>query len=135
MASGGRAPRTRLLGRPTRRYHRKTRRRQHDDARRAGAGNPRSGGRGMGTTLSRAGGVVIRVLIVSPRSGARNALEHVVAREPRLLLVAASDSFDSLDGVIDECRPDVIVLGSGPESQLPLPVLLEIGRASCRERV
>src|SRR3989454_907064 len=125
MASGGRAPRTRLLGRPTRRYHRKTRRRQHDDARRAGAGNPRSGGRGVGTTLSRAGGVVIRVLIVSPRSGARSALEHVVARDPGLLLVAASDSFDSLDGVIDECRPDVIVLGSGPESQLPLPVLLE----------
>src|SRR2546422_94548 len=45
MASGGRAPRTRLLGRPTRRYHRKTRRRKHDDARRAGAGNPRIGGR------------------------------------------------------------------------------------------
>ena len=68
---------------------------------------------------------MIRVLIVSPRSGARSALEHVVARDPGLLLVAASDSFDSLDGVIDECRPDVIVLGSGPESQLPLPVLLE----------
>src|SRR2546422_4400713 len=100
MASGGRAPRTRFLGRPTRRYHRKTRRRQHDDARRAGAGNPRSGGRGVGTTLSRAGGVVIRVLIVSPRAGARSALEHVVAPGPGLLLVAPAASFDSPHGVV-----------------------------------
>ncbi len=68
---------------------------------------------------------MIRVLIVSPRSGARRALEHVVGQDPGLLLVAASDSLESLGDEIGEGRPDVIVLGPGPEPQLPLPVLLE----------
>ncbi len=68
---------------------------------------------------------MIRVLIVSPRSGARRALEHVVGQDPGLLLVAASDSLESLGNEIGEGRPDVIVLGPGPEPQLPLPVLLE----------
>jgi len=70
----------------------------------------------MATTLSRNGGVVIRVLIVSPTSGTRRALEHVVARDPGLALVAGADSPES---------PDVIVLDSGPESHLPLPMRLE----------
>ena len=70
----------------------------------------------MGTTLSRAGGAVIRVLVVSPSSGTRRALEHVVAQDPGLVLLAGSDSPE---------LPDVIVLDSGPESHLPFPMLLE----------
>ena len=70
----------------------------------------------MATTLSRNGGVVIRVLIVSPTSGTRRALEQVVARDPGLVLLAGADSPES---------PDVIVLDSGPESHLPLPMRLE----------
>src|SRR3989449_1819727 len=81
--------------------------------------------RGVGTTLSRAGGVVIRVLIVSPSSGTRRALEHVVAQDPGLVIVGASDSLESLDDMIDQSRPEVIVLDPGPESHLPLPLLLE----------
>ena len=68
---------------------------------------------------------MIRVLIVAPRSRRRRQLEHVVAQDPGLLLVAVSDAFESLNDVIDECRPDVIVLDPGPESHLPLPMLLE----------
>ncbi len=68
---------------------------------------------------------MIRVLIVAPRSRTRRQLEHVVAQDPGLLLVAVSDAFESLNDVIDECRPDVIVLDPGPESHLPLPMLLE----------
>ena len=48
-----------------------------------------------------------------------------MAQDPGLLLVAVSDAFESLNDVIDECRPDVIVLDPGPESHLPLPMLLE----------
>jgi len=79
----------------------------------------------MGQTLSCSGGAVIRVLIVSPRSGTRRALEHVVAQDRALVLLPASDSLDSLHDMIDERGPDVIVLDPGPESQLPLPVLLK----------
>src|SRR2546428_291456 len=79
----------------------------------------------MGTTLSRAGGAVIRVLLVSPSSGTRRALEHVVAQDPGLVIVGASGSLQSLDDVIDQSRPEVIVLDPGPESHLPLPLLLE----------
>lgn len=68
---------------------------------------------------------MIRVLIVSPRSGARRALEHAVGQDPGLLLVATSDSLESLGDEIGERRPDVVVLGPGPEPQLPLPLLLE----------
>src|SRR5438094_9459439 len=68
---------------------------------------------------------MIRVLIVAPSSRARRELEHTVTQDPGLVLVAASDSFESLDREIDERRPDVIVLDPGPESHLPLPVLLE----------
>jgi len=39
--------------------------------------------------------------------------------------VGASDSLQSLDDVIDQSRPEVIVLDPGPESHLPLPLLLE----------
>src|SRR5436189_207382 len=101
------AARHRLLRRPTRRCYGETRRRQHDDAREPGAGSTRGGSRGVGTTRSRAGGTVIRVLIVAPRSRRRRQLEHVVAQDPGLLLVAVSDAFESLNDVIDECRPDV----------------------------
>src|SRR5437867_13416296 len=68
---------------------------------------------------------MIRVLIVAPSSRARRELEHTVTQDPGLVLLAASDSFESLDREIDERRPDVIVLDPGPESHLPLPVLLE----------
>jgi len=68
---------------------------------------------------------MIRVLIVAPSSRARRELEHTVTQDPGLVLVAASDSFESLNREIDERRPDVIVLDPGPESHLPLPVLLE----------
>jgi len=59
---------------------------------------------------------VIRVLIVSPSSGTRRALERVVARDPGLALHAGSDTPD---------LPDVIVLDAGPESHVPVPMLLE----------
>ena len=72
----------------------------------------------MGTTLPPAGGPVIRVLIVSPTSGSRRALEHVVAQDPGLVLLPSSDSPES---------PDVILLDSGPQSHLSLPVLLGQG--------
>ena len=70
----------------------------------------------MATTLSRNGGVVIRVLIVSPTSGTRRALDRVVARDAGLVLIAGADSSE---------LPDVIVLDSGHESHLPLPMVLE----------
>src|SRR5438093_6830272 len=66
-----------------------------------------------------------RGVIVAQSSGARRELEHTVTQDPGLVLVAASDSFESLNREIDERRPDVIVLDPGPESHLPLPVLLE----------
>ena len=59
---------------------------------------------------------MIRVLIVSPSSGTRRALERVVARDPGLALHAGSDT---------AVLPDVIVLDAGPESHLPVPMLLE----------
>jgi len=79
----------------------------------------------MGTTLSHNGGAVIRVLVVSPEAGTLKDLERSIAQDPGLLLVATSDSLESLGDEIGEGRPDVIVLGPGPEPQLPLPVLLE----------
>jgi two-component system, NarL family, response regulator YdfI len=68
---------------------------------------------------------MIRVLIVSPQSGARRALELALADDAGFALVAASDSFESPDGEPEESRPDVIVLDAGPESSLPLPLLLD----------
>jgi DNA-binding NarL/FixJ family response regulator len=79
----------------------------------------------MGTTPSCSGGIVIRVLIVSPTSSARRELERLVAHDPGLVLVAASDSLESLGGVIAQRRPDVLLLDPGPESHLALPLLLE----------
>src|SRR5881628_4093656 len=79
----------------------------------------------MGTTRSHNGAVVIRILVVSPEAGTLKDLEQSIAQDPGLLLVATSDSLESLDDEIGERRPDVIVLGPGPEPQLPLPVLLE----------
>ena len=79
----------------------------------------------MGMPLSRNGGAVIRVLIVSQEAGTRKYLEHSIAHDPGLLLVARSDSLESLGDEIGERHPDVIVLDSGPESHLPLPMLLE----------
>jgi len=70
----------------------------------------------MGTPLSRDGGVVIRVLVVASSSDARRALEHVVAQDRDVVLLAAPDSPEP---------PDVIVLDSGPESHLPLAMVLE----------
>lgn len=70
----------------------------------------------MGTTLPHAGGDVIRVLVVSSRPSARRALEHIVAQDSGLVLLAGTASPE---------LPDVIVLDSGPESHLPLPMLLE----------
>jgi DNA-binding NarL/FixJ family response regulator len=68
---------------------------------------------------------VIRVLIVSPSAATRRALEHVVAQDAGLVIVGASHSLESLGRVIARPRPAVIVLDPGPESHLPLPVLLE----------
>jgi len=70
----------------------------------------------MGTARSRRGDTVIRVLIVSPRSGARRALERAVAQDPGLVLLTGADARDA---------PDVIVLDSGPESHLRLPLRFE----------
>jgi DNA-binding NarL/FixJ family response regulator len=62
---------------------------------------------------------------MSPESGARRALELALAEDAGLVLVAASESFDPPDGEIDEVHPDVIVLDAGPESSLPLQMLLD----------
>jgi len=67
----------------------------------------------MDTTLSRAGGIVIRVLVVSPSPGTRRALEHAVGQDAGLVLLAGADAV---------ALPDVIVLDAGPESHLPLPL-------------
>ena len=67
----------------------------------------------MGATRSRAGGIVIRVLIVAPSSGTRRALEHAVAQDAGVVLLAGADAPD---------LPDVILLDAGPESHLPLPL-------------
>lgn len=69
----------------------------------------------MVATGAGAGGSVIRVLVVSPQSGARRDLQRVVARDAGLVLID------------DESRPDVILLGPGAEAQLPLPLRLERG--------
>ena len=58
---------------------------------------------------------MIRVLVVSPSSGARRALEDVVAQDPGVALLAGADPSE---------LPDVIVFDSGLESY-PLPMLLE----------
>jgi DNA-binding NarL/FixJ family response regulator len=70
----------------------------------------------MGATLPHASGEVIRVLVVSPSSGARRALEDVVAQDPGVALLAGADPSE---------LPDVIVFDSGLESYPPLPMLLE----------
>ena len=69
----------------------------------------------MVATGAGAGGTVIRVLVVSPQSGAHRELQRVVARDAGLVLID------------DESRPDVILLGPGAEAQLPLPLRLERG--------
>ena len=71
----------------------------------------------MGATPARAGGIVIRVLIVAPTSGTRRALEHAVAQDAGVVLLAGADAPD---------LPDVILLDSGPESHLPLPLPLPV---------
>ncbi|PYP54079.1 MAG: hypothetical protein DMD45_00170 [Gemmatimonadetes bacterium] len=70
----------------------------------------------MGTALSRRGAVVIRVLIVSPKSSSRRALERILGQESGFVLLAGSDS----GGL-----PDVIVLDGGPDPHMSFPVLLE----------
>jgi len=70
----------------------------------------------MGTALSRRGAVVIRVLIVSPKSSSRRALERILGHESGFVLLAGSDS----GGL-----PDVIVLDGGPDPHTSFPVLLE----------
>ena len=67
----------------------------------------------MGATDAGVGGGVIRVLVASPRAGARRELERIVARDAGLQLIG------------DEGRPDVILLGPGAEAQQPLPLRLE----------
>ena len=69
----------------------------------------------MGTALSRRGAAVIRVLIVSPKSSSRRALERILGQESGFVLLAGSDS----GGL-----PDVIVL-DGPDPHMSFPVLLE----------
>ena len=69
----------------------------------------------MVATDARAGGTVIRVLVLSRQAGARRELERLVARDAGLLLIR------------DEGRPDVILLGPGAEAQQPLPLRLERG--------
>ncbi len=69
--------------------------------------------------------IVIRVLVVSPLADTRRALERLVTRDPGLALVGTCRSFDSLEGAIAESRADVVVLDSGPESPLPIPLLLD----------
>ena len=70
-------------------------------------------------------GIVIRVLVVSPLADTRRALERLVTRDPGLALVGTCRSFDALEGAIAESRADVVVLDSGPESPLPIPLLLD----------
>jgi DNA-binding NarL/FixJ family response regulator len=62
---------------------------------------------------------------MSPDAGTRKDLEHSIAEDPGMLLVARSDSLESLGDEIGEGRPDVIVLDPGPESHFTLPMLLE----------
>jgi len=64
---------------------------------------------------------MIRVLVVSPRSGARTALARAVAQDPGLALVGAAASL----AASAESRPDVIVLDPGRDVLPSLPVLLE----------
>ena len=79
----------------------------------------------MVATRAGAGGIVIRVLVVSPQSRVRRELERVVARDPGLRLIGACESLASLDGLTNESRPDVVLLGPGPEAQLPMALRLE----------
>ena len=79
----------------------------------------------MVATRAGASGIVIRVLVVSPQSGVRRELERVVARDPGLRLIGACESLASLDGLTDENRPDVVLLGPGPEAQRPMALRLE----------
>lgn len=65
--------------------------------------------------------------MVSPSARARRAIEQLLARDEGLALVGTRDGVESLGLAIGESRPDVVVLDAGPESRLPVPLLLEQG--------
>jgi len=67
---------------------------------------------------------VIRVLVVAPTSGGRG-VEQLLQEAGLDVAVAPSDSVESLDAVIEQRRPDVVVLEAGAESSLAMPLGLE----------
>ena len=68
---------------------------------------------------------MIRVRVIAPQSGARANLERAVAQDPELELVATSGLLRVPDGTVGAPEADVIVLDTGPESHLPVPVFQE----------
>ena len=71
---------------------------------------------------------MIRVLVVGS-TGAGRGIEHLLQEAGLDVVVAPRDSVESLDAVIEQRRPDVVVLEAGAEPQLAMPLGLEPTRA------
>jgi DNA-binding NarL/FixJ family response regulator len=72
---------------------------------------------------------MMRVLVVAPTKGGRRDLEQLLQEAGLDVVVAGRDSAQSLDAVIEQRRPDVVVLEAGGEAHLAMPVGLEQTRA------
>ncbi len=68
---------------------------------------------------------MIWVLVVAPTAGGRRGLEQLLREAGLYVMVEQRDTFESLDAVIDQWRPDVVVLEAETESHLAMPVVLE----------
>src|SRR5260370_298220 len=72
---------------------------------------------------------MIRVLVVAPTNGARGSLEQLLEAAGLDVVLAPRDAVASLDALIEQRRPDVVVVEAGAESQLARPLGLEQTRA------
>jgi len=71
---------------------------------------------------------MIRVLVVASSGGGRG-IDQLLQEAGLDVVVAPRDSVESFDAVIEQRRPDVVVLEAGAESQLAMPLGLEPTRA------
>lgn len=71
---------------------------------------------------------MIRVLVVASSGGGRG-IDQLLQEAGLDVVVAPRDSVESLDAVIEQRRPDVVVLEAGAESHLAMPLGLEPTRA------
>src|SRR5260370_24757903 len=65
---------------------------------------------------------MIRVLVVAPTNGARGSLEQLLEAAGLDVVLAPRDAVASLDALIEQRRPDVVVVEAGAEAQLARPL-------------